>query len=222
MSVANVRHTCGDTWETLWTKERRHTFHVSCSQGRTVWLMCHLLHFLHFISASSVWVQGLCVRIQTHSTMEDHWWNELYFSHFLEEKLSWTELKMFTQGQCCVLKSPICQGVEFKVVYLFTYCPDVFLLVCCCCLFSVSSGCFPIVNKWHPHCFRSVCSGGDWCGRPAAAVHPAPQFREGVGPWLPTAEHQTHTLLGGGSLAPCSAASGWGLAHDAFSRPRAC
>lgn len=66
---------------------------------------------------------------------------------------------------------------------------------------------------------RPVSGSRDWCGWSPEAVHPAPELREGLGSWLPPAEHQAHPLLGGGAFAPCAAAAGRGAAHYATGRP---
>lgn len=66
---------------------------------------------------------------------------------------------------------------------------------------------------------RSVCCGGHRCGWPAASLHPAHEFREGLGSRLPPPEHQRDTVLDWDSSASSSSAPGRGSAHHAYSWP---
>ncbi len=66
---------------------------------------------------------------------------------------------------------------------------------------------------------RSVCRGRHRRGRPAASLHSAHEFREGLGSWLPSPEHQGDPVLDRNSFAPCPSALGRGSAHHAYSRP---
>ena len=73
----------------------------------------------------------------------------------------------------------------------------------------------------HPRaasCCRPVGGGRHRGGRPASAVHPAHELREGLGPRLPTPHHQADALLDRGTASPAAAVTRRGAAGDASVR----
>lgn len=69
------------------------------------------------------------------------------------------------------------------------------------------------------HLLRSLCCGRHRCGRPAASLYSAHEFREGLGSWLPSPEHQGDPVLDRNSFTPGPSAPGRGSAHHAYRRP---
>ncbi|XP_050976533.1 mothers against decapentaplegic homolog 4a [Labeo rohita] len=79
----------------------------------------------------------------------------------------------------------------------------------------------PRIRGRNRTCYQFISGRWNRCGRPPSALHPAHEFREGLGSRLPAAEHQRDALLDRDPPAPRTAAAGRGSAHHAHRRPHA-